>query len=118
MALWSNWGEKGEKGDSGTSINEVQEYYLASSASNINELTTQIDNHIVWWTEEVPELSLEKRYLWNYEKIIYSKGDPISTPAAIIGVYGNDGRSIVSIKEYYVATSISDKTALATAIGN
>lgn len=42
------------------------------------------------------------RYLWNYEEIIYTTGDPTKTDPAIIGVYGDSGTDAVDFQIYSV----------------
>jgi hypothetical protein len=84
-------------GIDGRGISEVREYYQVGSTSN--SAPTGV------WETTVPEMTEENRFLWNYEEIIYTSGDPTSTAPAVIGVYGSQGRGISSIINYYLATS-------------
>ena len=77
-------------------ITRVEEYYLASA--NNTGVTTSTSG----WSTSVPTLTEAKKYLWNYEHIIFSDGTTADTPPAVIGVYG---RGISSITEYYLATA-------------
>lgn len=82
----------GEKGDG---ISTVINYYLATS------LSTGITKDTEGWTEDVQSVTADKKYLWNYEVIIYTNNETISTDPCIIGTYGEDGKGISSITEYY-----------------
>lgn len=98
-------GEKGDKGDSGIGITSITNYYLASNLSD--GITTSTDG----WTTTVQSVSIDKKYLWNYEKVIYSNNTDYITPPCIIGSYGEQGstgatgRGIESITEYYSVSS-------------
>ena len=54
------------------------------------------------WSTTVPMLDPVNRYLWNYEKIVYTTGDPTNTDPAIIGVYGDSGTDAVEFQIYSV----------------
>lgn len=45
------------------------------------------------------------KYLWNYEKIYYSNNTTYVSDPVIIGAYGDNGRGISSITEYYQVTN-------------
>lgn len=97
-------GAYGRNGSNGKSIGNVVNYYLATNTSD--EVTVNTDG----WTNTVQNVTVDKKYLWNYEKIFYSDGTTANTTApCIIGAYGEDGnagRSVVSITpEYYLSTS-------------
>lgn len=96
-------GTDGADGADGVSITEVKNYYLATA--NSAGVTTDVSG----WTEDVQTITEQKRYLWNYEKIIYSDGGSQTTQPCIIGVYGdrgNDGKGIKSTEvRYQVGTS-------------
>lgn len=79
-------GEPGTAGANGKSIGSVINYYLATtSASGVTTSTAG-------WTTEVQNVSLQKKYLWNYEVIKYSDGTVASTTKpCIIGSYGDTG---------------------------
>ena len=85
-------------------IVEIEEWYLATN----NSSGVTIENS-EWgtWTKEVQVIGEQKKYLWNYEKVIYSLGDPEISEPAVIGYYGKgtDGRSIVDITNFYQTTT-------------
>ena len=86
------------------SIVSVINYYLATNASS--GVTTSTTG----WETDVSNaiLSKDAPYLWNYEKVEYTYGNPDISDPTIIGNYskdgenGNPGRGIVSITEYYL----------------
>ena len=102
-------GAKGDKGDSGIGISSVKNYYLAtSSSSGVTTSTTG-------WSEAVQTPTSAKKYLWNYEEIIYTGNKTATkTTPCIIGVFGSDGKGISSITEYYLATSSSSGVTTST----
>lgn len=102
-------GVHGEKGDPGDSVSNVKNYYLASASSSGVTIST------TGWTEAVQTPTTEKKYLWNYEEVIYT-GDKTSTKTApcIIGVYGSEGKGIKSITEHYLASASSSGVTTST----
>lgn len=92
-------GADGKDGTNGRGIRSVTEYYGVSQNSNVRPT--------VWSISSVPTLSETNKYLWNYERIFYTDGSSVTTPAVIIGCYGDKGRGIVSITEMYLATNLS-----------
>lgn len=86
-------------------ILKIEEWYLATSKDS--GITISTDG----WTTEVQHINDTNKYLWNYEKVIYSIGDPDVSDPVIIGVYNEaeTGRGIEDIVEYYAITS--DTTA-------
>jgi phage minor structural protein len=110
-------GPKGEKGDqgpqgpAGTSVTSITEYYLATNLSS--GVTTETSG----WTTTMQQMTPQKRYLWNYERINFSDGTYQNTNPVIIGVYGDEGeegRSVVDITEYYLASSASSGVTRST----
>lgn len=102
---------KGKDGDDGNSISAITNFYLASS------LSANITTSTAGWSTEVQATTEEKRFLWNYERIDYTKSSSTYTDPHIIGVYGEkgeDGNSIVSITEHYLATSQNSNVTTAT----
>ena len=63
-------------------ILEVKEWYLATNLST--GVTRQTDG----WTSSVQTIGVNKPYLWNYEEIVYSIGNPDLSDPVIIGHYG------------------------------
>lgn len=80
----------------------INEYYLATSKSGGVTTTTT-----GWAKNSVPSLTSTKKYLWNYEEVVYSIGDPSVTDPVIIGYYGQGsaGVGISSITNYYQITT-------------
>lgn len=107
-------GEKGDTGNNGKSIGSVINYYLATSASSGVSTTTS------GWTTIVQNVTLENKYLWNYEVVKYSDGTVASTTSpCIIGTYGDTGKTgatgatgngIKSIKEHYAVSTSNTVT--------
>lgn len=73
------------KGTDGVGIKSVTNYYLASTASSGVTAST------AGWTTAIQDISLAKRYLWNYEVITYTNDTKTTTTPVIIGVYGATG---------------------------
>lgn len=92
------------------SITQVINYYLATN------LNTGVTTENASWTTDVDKAALTKDtpYLWNYEKVVYTYGDPDISDPTIIGNFakdgndGDDGRGIVSITEYYLINNSKD----------
>lgn len=87
------------------SITSVTNYYLRTTTNAAPSTTTS------GWSETPTAPDKDNPYLWNYEKVEYTYGDPSTTEPALIGMYSKDGatgaagRGIVSITEYYQAYS-------------
>ena len=101
------YGDKGQDGANGKGITSVTNYYLAStSSSGVTRSTSG-------WTTTIQNVTSTKKYLWNYEDILYTDNTHTYTDAHIVGVYGDkgqdgsNGRGITSITEYYLATASS-----------
>lgn len=78
-------GTYGDDGDDGRGIQSIVEYYKVNNSTTppaYNEFTTTVAN---------PTAS--NKYLWNYEKITYTSGSPLTvdTDRRIIGTYGETG---------------------------
>lgn len=86
------------------SITSVTNYYKRTTTNSAPE-TSNSD----WSTTPVSPDS-NNPYLWNYEKVEYTYGDPSTTVPALIGMYSADGeagRGIESITEWYLVSSSS-----------
>ena len=107
-------GVYGDKGDAGNGISTIVNYYLATSASSGVSRSTS------GWTTTIQTITATNKYLWNYEQINYTDGQPTYTDPHIIGVYGNkgdngdDGRGITSVTEYYLASASSSGVTRST----
>lgn len=104
-------GEDGKDGENGVGIKDVEEYY-AVSTSNTTAPST--------WSKSVPTMTTTNKYLWNYEKIIYSDETFRESEKRVIGVYGNtgstgaQGNGISSITNYYLASTAASGVTTAT----
>lgn len=62
-------------------------------------------------------MTATNKYLWNYERIVYTSGPDTLTTPTIIGTYAKDGdpgKGIVSIVEYYLVSSSSSGVTTST----
>ena len=104
----------GQQGSTGVGVKSVTEYYLATASSS--GVTTSTSG----WTTAIQTITVDKKYLWNYEVITYTNGTTSSTTPIIIGVFGNTGstgatgKGIKSVTEYYLATSSSSGVTTST----
>lgn len=104
-------GNTGAAGAAGTSITGVTTYYLASVASS--GITTSSNG----WTTTIQTTDTSKKYLWSYQKISYSSGNPTTTTPVIIGTHGETGATgapgetgatgngVSKVETYYLTTS-------------
>ncbi len=105
----------GQKGSTGVGVKSVTEYYLATASSS--GVTTSTSG----WTTVIQTITVDKKYLWNYEVITYTNDTTSSTSPIIIGVFGNTGatgatgKGIKSVTEYYLATASSSGVTTSTA---
>src|SRR5699024_2517856 len=84
------------------------EYYLATNKD------TGITTSTSGWTTQVQKMSSTKKYLWNYERSIYTDGSEVKSDPVIIGVYGDKGKSVVGIVNYYLATDVDNGITTST----
>lgn len=100
-AASGTWGEPIKiKGMDGKGISEVKEYYKLN-----NDSTTAPTSG---WEEGIKSPTKDEKYLWNYEKTIYTNGDFKETTPVIIATYTEDGRSVGDVKNYYLVSSQSE----------
>ena len=98
-------GVYGNTGVAGKGVSDIVNYYLASSLDKGVTISTS------GWTTTIQPVSEDNKYLWNYEKVIYTDDTTDNTTPCIIGNYakdgsdGDDGRSIESITEYYAVSN-------------
>ena len=103
---------KGETGDTGVGVKRVTNYYLATNAS------ANVTKDTPGWTTTVQSVTVDKKYLWNFERVTYTNNYTHDTDPCIIGAYGETGskgdkgdtgatgNGIKSIVEHYqVSTS-------------
>ena len=98
----------GQKGSTGVGIKSVTEYYLATSSSSGVTIST------TGWTTTIQTITVDKKYLWNYEIITYTDNTTTTTTPIIIGVFGSTGKGIKSVTEYYLATASSSGVTTST----
>lgn len=77
----------------------VSKTYLVSDSDSFNPNADTLG----WDTLEnaLSSKNTTLRYLWNFEVLNYTTGNPTKTEPALIGTIGEDGRGIVSVTEYY-----------------
>lgn len=80
-------GETGNTGATGNGIKTITNRYLATSAASGVTISTS------GWTTTIQSPTATKKYLWNYETIIYTNGQNVNTTPCIIGVYGDKGNT-------------------------
>lgn len=99
-------GVHGANGADGASVTAVTNYYLASASA------TGVTTSTAGWTTDASAsaatMSDAKPYLWNYEKVTYSKGTPTETVPHVVGRLG---RGVSKIEEeYYLSDSQTQLT--------
>ena len=80
-------------------ITEIKEWYLATNAGS------GVTRETSGWTESIQSIDETKKYIWNYEEIVYSLGPSDVTDPVIIGTYGNSG---ADLQVKYLQCKISD----------
>ena len=102
---------QGDKGDIGLSLVSVTEYYLLSN------LTEGVTVSTPGWSTDIPTMSPDNKYLWNYEVFTYSDESTETMDPKIIGAYGETGAAgdpapaiVTMTEEYYLSTSNSQLT--------
>lgn len=99
IGVYGDKGQDGTNGTNGKGITSITNYYLAiTTSSGVTRSTSG-------WTTTVQTVTNTKKYLWNYEDILYTDNSHTYTDPHIIGVYGdkgNDGSSVVGTDaEFY-----------------
>ena len=82
-------GTHGTTGATGNGIVSVTNRYLATT------LATGVTTATSGWTTAVQATDSVKKYLWNYEEILYTNGSKIPTIPVIIGTHGEKGDNSV-----------------------
>ena len=90
-------------------------YLVSASNSGVTRSTSG-------WSTTIPTMNATKKYLWNYEDILYTSGSHAYSTPVIIGAHGangtngtngtngedgEDGRGITSITNYYLVSTNS-----------
>lgn len=112
---WTNWSTPvvwarySKDGADGRGITGIEERYLASKDK------TGVTVNTSGWSANVQTPTKDLPYLWNYEIINYTSGEPTKTTPAIIGMYGavgekgDTGRGISNIEERYQLTTTNSQ---------
>lgn len=83
---WSLFkGADGSDGTPGRGVQSITEYYLKSKQ---NFGVSKDDTN---WSTTIPIIDSEYKYLWNYEKTVFTTGDITTTEPIVIGVHGING---------------------------
>ena len=114
MGVYGDKGQTGNTGATGKGIKSIVNKYLATaSASGVTTSTSG-------WTDTIQTITVDKKYLWNYEIITYTDNSNTKTTPVIIGVYGNTGQKgdtgatgngISSVDVYYYLSTSSSELA-------
>lgn len=89
------------RGVDGNSLTDVGEYYAAGESATI---PPPIGLFVQVPPNDMPEMTRQKPYLWNYEVTYFSNGKRQQTEPALIGTLGADGVGIQSVTNYYLAS--------------
>lgn len=93
----------GETGAAGKGIASITNYYAIN-----NSLTAPSDSA---FSTSVKTPTAANPYLWNYEVIAYTTGNPTTTAKHIVGKYGDTGVGVEQIVEQnYLSTSDQTQT--------
>lgn len=88
---------KGEKGDNGRGVSRMRSYYMLTTERDAPQPDTS------GWTEDAPQPTKERPWLWSYERSEYTDGTAELTEVRLIGHYGKDGTNGTSIRAQYSA---------------
>lgn len=69
----------------GLGLSGQETFFLATASAS--GITTDSEG----WKEVPQATTADKRYLWSYTRFTYTDGKAVTTPPAIVGVYGNTG---------------------------
>ena len=86
-------GEDGTNGQDGVGISRITKYYLAS------ERSAGITVNTYGWSTSMQEMTPERKYLWSYDKIVYTNSTSVDTTPIIIGVRGESGENGIVVSK-------------------
>ena len=89
-------------GADGKGITGITNYYARTNTPNAPTKGTTSP-----WSTTPQTVNANNKYLWNYEIISYTTGDPTETNVHLIGAYGDAGIYPTSITEEYIKTTSS-----------
>ena len=92
------YGQDGNQGVAGKGIESIVEWYQISN-DKINPPETPSAAGTGYSNTPIPTTQVNP-YLWNYEVISYTSGDPTITSARVIGTHGEDGLNQATINVY------------------
>lgn len=107
-------GATGPTGAAGKSITGVTNYFLATSTS------TGVTTSTSGWTTSMQSTTTTNKYLWCYQSIAYSSGNPTTTTPVIIGTHGATGgtgatgNGVSGVVNYFLTTSASTGVTTST----
>ena len=88
---------QGDKGDNGRGVSRMRSYYMLTTERAAPQPDTS------GWTEDAPQPTKERPWLWSYERSEYTDGGSDQTVVRLIGHYGKDGTNGTSIRAQYSA---------------
>lgn len=104
-------------GSTGTGVTSITNLYALSNSSTIapaRDMDDLIAKYVTGedtpdgtetWKDTPQTTTRSMPYLWNFEIILYSDDTTVSTTPGVIGTYGESGRGISSITEYYILST-------------
>ena len=95
--VWSKWGEKGQDGDG-----VEYKYYLNNSGKTPTYSATDAT-----WTDDPTGVSITQQYEYVVQ-IKTSNGTSTVSSPSLWAKYGEDGKGITSITNYYATTTVVD----------
>lgn len=98
-------GRYGKDGGTGKGISSIVEWYQ-TSANNVTAPATPTAAGTGYSSSPVATTT-DKPYLWNYEVVNYTSGNPYVSDARVIGTHGQNGNS-VTVSSVKYATSTTD----------
>lgn len=105
-------GMMGKNGEDGVSVEDIKNYFLATSAQSGVTVNTS------GWTTTVQTVTSSKKYLWNYEVVELSNGNKITSPPCIIGSYGDKGDPGESALNFSIQNEAMTFTASSSGVAN
>ena len=101
----------GTNGTNGRAVSAVSEHYNISNSSSTSWNVPSSGTWAGEWSTDPNQSSWgdNNKYLWNYEKIIYTNSDGSTTISrtapSVVAVWTKDGKGIDSIINYYKITN-------------
>lgn len=89
------------RGTDGNSLTDVGEYYAVGNSATQPPATGMF---VQVPPDDMPKMTKERPYLWNYERTYFSDGTDKKTEPSLIGTLGADGVGIQSVTNYYLAS--------------